>query len=297
MESMELEFGDKGVPSMVLKFQNGVEMGAEEFESSVNLRVEGSLWVVPSVTCLPAGLCVTGDLVIEDNEKITSLPADLEVGGSLILERVRISVLPETVKIGKHLDFNSSPVAEAINPEKFNEYLNTSYGPSWGGVQCANPAIFGVPAAELVLPKGLKIKGNLDLTDSNVKVLPEGLEVGGDLNLSNTKVTDLPGDLKVGGNLILRGTSLKVLPNKLNVGGTVFLNETFIRSLPEGFEVSGGLSLSGSRVSVLPKSLKVAGSLDIRNTSIFKVPTDIEVRGEILSHNPKIITDSVVQRI
>ena len=52
-------------------------------------------------------------------------------------------------------------------------------------------------------------KGNLDLSNTDIKRLPSSLKkVGGDLDLYNTPITSLPDGLTVGGYLDLRNTPL-----------------------------------------------------------------------------------------
>jgi len=61
------------------------------------------------------------------------------------------------------------------------------------------------------LPKGLKVGGDLDLSQVELTSLPEGLEVGGYLSLTHSDIESLPKGLKVGGNLIITDTPLAKL--------------------------------------------------------------------------------------
>jgi hypothetical protein len=77
----------------------------------------------------------------------------------------------------------------------------------------------------------LNVKGNLDLSDSQITQLPEGLKVGGDLYLNRTNIKSLPEGLKVGGNLsFLKCKNLTLLPKGLDVGGWLVLRGTNIIS-------------------------------------------------------------------
>ena len=92
----------------------------------------------------------------------------------------------------------------------------------------------------------LNVKGNLNLSDANIKSLPEGLRVGNDLDLSNcTSLTSLPNGLHIGEALYLTNcTSLKSLPDNLYVGGTLLLADcTSLTSLPTGLKVGRHLNL------------------------------------------------------
>jgi hypothetical protein len=63
-----------------------------------------------------------------------------------------------------------------------------------------------VPYRSLVLPEGLKVRGNLDLQGcGGLKALPAGLDIGGDLILNGCGAWDgfLPEDIQVGGGIDL----------------------------------------------------------------------------------------------
>jgi hypothetical protein len=76
------------------------------------------------------------------------------------------------------------------------------------------------------LPNGLKIAGNLILTETDMRFLPEGLLVGGHLDLYASKIDSLPKGLKVGGDLNIEGTYIELLPSGLQVGGDLYLNDS-----------------------------------------------------------------------
>jgi hypothetical protein len=76
------------------------------------------------------------------------------------------------------------------------------------------------------LPNGLKITGNLILTETDMRFLPEGLLVGGHLDLYASKIDSLPKGLKVGGDLNIEGTYIELLPSGLQVGGDLYLNDS-----------------------------------------------------------------------
>ena len=98
---------------------------------------------------------------------------------------------------------------------------------------------------------------------NNIPLKEEDLNVKGDLDLSKSNITLLPEGLKVGGNLSL----FKCVK---------------LTSLPEGLQVVGLLDLSFSRVELLPEDLKVGGTLHIENTPLKKY-TNKELRGMIKS--------------
>ena len=73
----------------------------------------------------------------------------------------------------------------------------------------------------------LYIEGNLDLSDTKIRTLPKGLKVGGNLYLTNCKsLTSLPDGLQVGGVLNLVYTKIRTLPKGLKVGGALIIDRT-----------------------------------------------------------------------
>ena len=111
---------------------------------------------------------------------------------------------------------------------------------------------------EPLTKKDLNVKGDLDLSNSNITLLPEGLKVGGSLLLDMTRF-------------------LKSLPKGLKVFGYLDLSYSGIKSLPEDLEVSGELNLTDTELTSLPKGLKVGGNLDTTYTPLTKY-SDEELR-------------------
>jgi len=89
---------------------------------------------------------------------------------------------------------------------------------------------------ELLTEDDLHIKGDLDLTYSNIESLPEGLNISGDLNLTFCEnISSLPEGLIVRGNLIVEDCSqLYSLPKGLQVGGTLYINTSPLGEYSEG---------------------------------------------------------------
>jgi hypothetical protein len=56
----------------------------------------------------------------------------------------------------------------------------------------------------------LNVKGDLDLSRSNLVYLPDNLHVGGDLDISFTKIKKLPNNLRIGRDFFLLKTPLSV---------------------------------------------------------------------------------------
>ena len=94
----------------------------------------------------------------------------------------------------------------------------------------------------------LYIKGNLDLTHTNIKSLPKGLKVGGHLLLMGSKITSLPEGLEIVGAAWFYNSEIESLPKGLKVGSTLDLRRTNITSLPKGLEVGDFLNIRGTQL-------------------------------------------------
>jgi hypothetical protein len=112
---------------------------------------------------------------------------------------------------------------------------------------------------------------------NNEPLTKEDLNIKGDLDLSQTQITSLPEGLKVGGDLYLMFSTISSLPEGLKVGGTLDLMELNIETLPEGLKVGDNLVLSFSLIQTLPKGLKVGDDLYIYGTPLTKY-SDEELR-------------------
>ena len=72
----------------------------------------------------------------------------------------------------------------------------------------------------------LNVKGDLDLSNTEIETLPKGLKVGGWLDLAYTFIESLPEGLKVGGHLDLIETDIKFLPKGLEVGRNLYIDDS-----------------------------------------------------------------------
>ena len=108
------------------------------------------------------------------------------------------------------------------------------------------------------LPKDKRVvNGDLYLSgDSLITSLPSGLKVKGNLDLSNTPITSLPDDLIVYGELNLMGSDITSLPPGLEVGWSLKIYDTNITSLPPGLKVRGFIFM-GDKITSLPDDLQV----------------------------------------
>ena len=79
---------------------------------------------------------------------------------------------------------------------------------------------------EPITKEDLNVKGDLDLSNTEIETLPKGLKVGGWLDLAYTFIESLPEGLKVGGHLDLIETDIKFLPKGLEVGRNLYIDDS-----------------------------------------------------------------------
>lgn len=155
----------------------------------------------------------------------------------------------------------------------------------------AKPCVSSAEARELILageaPKGLQVRGRLDLTNTEAIDLPRGLRCY-HLDLRGSGIRTLPAGLRVEYKLDLQDCRrLEELPKGLKVGSLVLRGCSALRTLPEGLDVYfldiqgcarlegwprrtririGRLNASGcTRLTSLPGGLRRLAQLDISN--------------------------------
>lgn len=142
------------------------------------------------------------------------------------------------------------------------------------------------------LPKGLKVKKKLDISDTQITEIPDDCEFGS-LDMSETKITKLRDNLELD-ELRTYNSSLQQLPKGLKVKGTLCISNTGITENPDDCEFGelfsrdskltklrdnltlNYLNVRNSLLTELPKGLKVNGDLDISYTDIMEIPDDCE---------------------
>lgn len=141
-----------------------------------------------------------------------------------------------------------------------------------------------------LLPDNLTITGNVIINNAKLKKLPNGLHIEGDLNISDTEIKILPKNLTVEGSLLTHNANISKIEEGLVVNGNLNLSqEANIKSLPEGTIVDGDLDLRNTGISKLPESLRhINGSADLGNTKIKKLPDSFYVKGDLNLFNLSI---------
>lgn len=126
---------------------------------------------------LPDNLVVNGDLLLDENPQLVSLPRGLVVKGKLSLYKCGVSTIPPDIQVGGDLTLISCPIKE--------------------------------------LPHNLKVGGSLELFHNKlITALPEGLIVGDILDVRGcTSLTTVPTNIKA--KIIKMSESTPFIQNKL----------------------------------------------------------------------------------
>ena len=217
---------------------------------------------------LPDNLIIDGELICYVES--TKLPNGLKVNGLLEISQTNITEIPDDCEF-KSLNVSHTKI------RKLRDNL------------CLDE--LGICESRLTtLPKGLKVKGELNISYSDITDIPDDCEFGC-LAMEETKITKLRNNL----NLIYldaRGSALQQLPKELKVKGLLNVSETNITEIPNDCEfgslsmndtkikklrdnlVLNNLSICNSSLTELPKNLIIYYSLDNENTNIKSLPYD-----------------------
>ena len=140
------------------------------------------------------------------------------------------------------------------------------------------------------LPKGLKVKGYLCVSYTNITEIPDDCEFN-DLIMVNSKITKLRDNLTLK-RLDSYGSLLSELPRGLKVKRSLNISDTKITEIPDDCEFGylamenteitklrdnltlDNLSVDDSSITELPKNLVVYENLSIENTHIKKLTED-----------------------
>ena len=150
------------------------------------------------------------------------------------------------------------------------------------------------------LPKGLKVNGDLDISNSGITEIPDDCKFNS-LNISHTKVaklrdnlvleylsaynselTELPKGLKVKYSLVIGNTNITEIPDDCEFG-SLNISSTSITKLRDNL-VLNDLRADNSSLIELPKNLKVKDDLDISYTDITEIPDDCECGSLYMAH-------------
>lgn len=220
-----------------------------------NLHVEGNLSPPDALAQLPSNLRVDGDLILFNRLKIKSLPPDIHVGGKVISNS-------EALSLDMIRSATTKPKGERV------VLGNVSLGPS---------------SPITSLPDDLIIKGNLRISNPDVKTLPNGLTVMGDLEADS--LTMIPPDIRLGRDLKIRKCPITHLPAGLRIPRYAHMPMT-LQEVPQRLWVGHDLFLSYcTDIKVIPPDLTVGGDLHVHGLSpdtISTISPKIKVGGRFI---------------
>ena len=272
-----------------------------------NLLVDGDLMCYVESTKLPNGLKVNGLLDISQTDiieipddcefkslnlrhaKVTKLRDNLELD-ELQAYKSSLTALPKSLKVKELLDISDTKIIEIPNDCEFGS-LDISYTKITKlRDNLTLDSLWAIESLLTELPKGLKVKDDLDISGTKITEIPNDCEFGS-LDISYTKITklrdnltldslwaieslltELPKGLKVKDDLDISGTKITEIPNDCEFG-CLHMKETKIKKLRDNLVIDC-LSAMDSSLTELPKNLVVYGGLDIENTIINHLSDD-----------------------
>ena len=186
-----------------IDFSNqNIEMFDEVYELIVDKDLDLSN---STIERMPHKLTVNGDLYL-DGATVTKMPRYLQVNGNLFMHKANLSdsAVFELIVTGA-VEANEAIglyVSEKIHVGHYFNFRNGVTG---------------------FLPQYFYVADDCNFNDSNLDNLmfSFGACVRGNLDISGTNITILPKDVKVGGNLICIGTGLNYISRLNNIGGNI----------------------------------------------------------------------------
>ena len=132
------------------------------------------------------------------------------------------------------------------------------------------------------LPHNLVIDGSLMCYVDSTK-LPKGLKVKNKLDISETKITEIPDDCEFG-KLLMEDTKINKLRDNLELK---YLNVcgSSLQELPKGLKVEGLLNISHTNITKIPDDCEF-DSLNISYTKITKLRDNLELDCLIIHDTP-----------
>ena len=212
-----------------------------------NLLVDGDLICYAESTKLPNSLKVNGSLNISDT-KITEIPDECEfkslgiwglkitkLRDNLELDNLRayrtsLTVLPKGLKVKELLDIADTKITEI------------PYDCEFGSLDISGTKI-------------IKLRDNLTLDslwaiDSLLTELPKGLKVKDDLDINGTDITEIPDDCEFS-CLSMKGTKIKKLRDNLVID-SLYAMDSSLTELPKNLVVYCGLDIENTNIKHLP---------------------------------------------
>ena len=213
-----------------------------------NLLVDGDLMCYVESTKLPNGLKVNGLLDISQTDiieipddcefkslnlrqaKVTKLRDNLELD-ELQAYKSSLTALPKSLKVKELLDISDTKIIEIPNDCEFGS-LDISYTKITKlRDNLTLDSLWAIESLLTELPKGLKVKDDLDISGAKITEIPNDCEFGC-LHMKETKIKKLRDNLVLN-NLSICKSSLTELPKNLVVYGGLYIENTIINHLSD----------------------------------------------------------------
>lgn len=209
----------------------------------------------------PETLEVFGDFIVDSTHMYRDLPKSIKAGGSITLKGVHFESFPERLEAGRNISINDvfkKDFPKEVLAGGSMNFRNSGFTALADGMVVHESLVLAEMKQLKSLPKGLMVRGYLDISESAVTSIPPCARFGS-ANISSTGIEtfDTAGFLPesetdgVHRELIATRSALK------SIEGNPW------------FEV---LDLYSSRLSILPENLRVDTKLEISRTSIRSIP-------------------------
>ena len=217
-----------------------------------NLVIDGGLRCFTGSKKLPNGLKVKGCLDISITG-ITEIPDDCEFG-SLDMSGTRITKLRDNLVLDKLRTYNSSlqQLPKGLKVKDILSISNTDITEIPD--DCEFDSLYSQDS------KLTKLRDNLTLNYLNVRnslltELPKGLKVNGDLDISNTDIMEIPDDCEFD-SLYMCNTRITRLRDNL-ILSDLWVDNSFLEELPKNLVVFNMLKMSNKSITTLPNDCLV----------------------------------------
>lgn len=127
---------------------------------------------------------------------------------------------------------------------ELDNYLNQEYqSVNWYDSSAFGPMlqIYGKAKMQYLAlwPENSIYKGNLDLSNFEIRMLPKNLTIKGDLDLTNCPIPFLGHNLTIGGSLIIHGSQVVVIDDTVKINRSVYgKNQSLLLSYPDTIKFS-----------------------------------------------------------
>ena len=162
--------------------------------------------------------------------KITNLKDNLTLC-CLNAKDSSLSELPRGLKVEEQLNISNTKITEIPDDCEFNDLImvNSKITKLRDNLTLKRLDSHGSSLSEL--PRGLKVKRSLNISDTKITEIPDDCEFGY-LDMENTKITKLRDNLTLD-DLCVDYSSISELPNNLVVYGSLFMDKTPFNTIPE----------------------------------------------------------------